>query len=229
MSNALPKIGHNSANFEQSLDTDTSSLKRYRAKYATGVPRKVRELEFEALDLKDARRRLRVMLSTPNLPPDLEIIELASLEAEARAKRTRRARFLLRALAEHFRWLAGTGGARAELPGLDLSEIVLEGRDLTQANFRGSDLSRACLRKSRLSGANLSGAVLVGADLRGTDLRGADLSNADLRGAVLIGADLDGVDVWRANFAGAIITPEVLHKALNCKRRAEELTQSSLA
>jgi uncharacterized protein YjbI with pentapeptide repeats len=223
-------IGHNSRNFGAAFGASVGAAGaeeaiRFRARYTPQGQRVQTEIDFDAKSERDARRRLRVMLAAPSLPPDLELIALSSVEAEKAASRARRARFLLRVMSDHFRWLAGLGGERAELPGLDLTDVVLEDRDLTQANLRGSDLTGACLKRSRFSGANLSGAVLRGADLRGADLSGADLSNADLRGAVLIGARLDNVDVWRANFAGAIITPEMLHQALNCKRQIDRLAQ----
>lgn len=214
--------GHNSVAFGQHLD-DAGDLLRYRARFG-GAPRKPpQEIDFDAKDERDAKRRLRVMLASPVLPLDLELICLSALDEEKAERRQQRTRFLLRAFADHFQWLKGSGGERAELPDLDLSEIALEGRDLSQANFRGADLSGASLQKSRLSGANFSGAVLRGADLRGADLSGADLSNADLRGAVLIGAKLEGVDTWRANFAGAVIAPECLHQILGCKRQLERI------
>ena len=214
--------GHNSAAFGQQLG-EAADLRRYRARFGKGPRKPAQEIDFEAADTSDAKRRLRVMLATPILPADLELICLSAQDEEKAERRQQRTRFLLRALCDHFQWLKGSGGERAELPDLDLSDIALEGRDLSQANFKGSDLSGASLQKSRLSGANFSGAVLRGADLRGADLSGADLSNADLRGAILIGAKLEGVDTWRANFAGAVITPENLHQILGCKRQLERI------
>ena len=60
---------------------------------------------------------------------------------------------------------------------------------------------------------------LAGVDLRGQNLAGEDLSDADLRGARLTAAKLDGSDIWRANLMGCIISPKVLHAALNCRSK----------
>ena len=68
-------------------------------------------------------------------------------------------------LAEHAKWLAGTGGRRANLTGADLT-----GANLHEANLYKSDLSWANLYKSDLSWANLSGANLSGADLHGAKI-----------------------------------------------------------
>jgi hypothetical protein len=224
---ATPVLGHNSRQYGEDVPLAqgqspsgqaSADQQRFRARFKLHGIKNIQEVDLFARDERDARRRLRVMLGTPLLPADLEIQAVADLDQELAALRTKRARYLLRVLADHFRWLAGIGGARAELVNLDLTEVSLEGRDLTQANLRGSDLTGASLKRSRLTGADMAGAILKGADLRGADLTGADLSNADLRGALLIGAKMDGVDSWRANFAGAIISPEMLHQALACKR-----------
>ena len=85
---------------------------------------------------------------------------------------------LVAVLEQHKKWLAGTGGQRA--------------------NLYGANLSRADLSVANLSGANLSGANLSGADLSGANLYGANLSRADLSEANLSGANLSG-----ANLSGA--------------------------
>jgi len=62
----------------------------------------------------------------------------------------------LRAVVENHRlWLAGTGGARADL----------RCANLQYANLRGADLQYANLQYADLQGANLRGADLRGADL----------------------------------------------------------------
>lgn len=90
----------------------------------------------------------------------------------------------IRAVMElHRRYLAGrSGGRRAILAHVDLSNRQLDGIDLREA-----DLSGARLNDASLYGANLAGAVLFAADLRDTDLRQANLSRADLRGVCLRG------------------------------------------
>jgi len=81
---------------------------------------------------------------------------------------------------QHYLWLSGNGGERADL--------------------RYANLSGANLRGANLSGANLRGANLSGADLSGADLNGADLSYADLSGANLSGAGFIEIrtDIWTA-------------------------------
>lgn len=46
-------------------------------------------------------------------------------------------------------------------------------------------------------------AVLIGHDLRGADLTGAELVNAE---------------IWRTNLKGVTISPEGLHRILNCRQ-----------
>ncbi len=84
---------------------------------------------------------------------------------------------LVAVLEQHKKWLAGTGGQRANLSG---------------ANLSGADLYGANLSEANLSGANLSGADLYGANLSGANLSRANLSRADLSGANLYEANLSG-------------------------------------
>ena len=56
-------------------------------------------------------------------------------------------------------------------------------------------------------------------NLAKADLSEADLSDADLRNADLRGADLAVADLWRANLIGVCITPDALHKALQCRKK----------
>ena len=74
-------------------------------------------------------------------------------------------------LDDHKLWLAGKGGKRADLRGVDLQRADLQGADLR--------------------GAKLQGANLQQADLRWANLRQVDLQQADLRGADLQRANLD--------------------------------------
>jgi uncharacterized protein YjbI with pentapeptide repeats len=95
---------------------------------------------------------------------------------------------LMIVLNDHQKWLAGTGGNRADLSGVDLSgvdlsDVDLRDVDLRDANLRRANLSGADLRRADLRCANLSGANLTGADLSGADLRRADLRDANLSGA----------------------------------------------
>ncbi len=175
--------------------------------------------ELQAFDLPHAERVLHVILGLTRLPVDTRIVPKAEEDERIRVNRVERNRRALRKLTSHHHWLQGsTDGARADFAGEDLSDAVLEGRDL----------SHVSLANARLAGARLSGAKLVGADLSGADLSGTDLSNADLTnatladanliGANLKGAKLSGTDVWRANLARAIISPEELHKVLGCQK-----------
>ncbi len=140
-------------------------------------------------------------------------------ESEGPAK-SAKLRHLLKVLASHHEWLNGNGvGQRADLTGLNLSNVSLRKTNLSHADMTEADLSGADLQNVRLAGANLVRTVLRNANLRGADLCNADLSDADLRDAVLLNANLYGADLWRANLKGCIITPTALHAALNCKTR----------
>ncbi len=177
--------------------------------------------ELVAKDMDDAKRQLRVRYLCPQLPKDTRIINKADEEKEAARTRSAKLRNLLRVLAAHHAWLRGEpGGERADLSGLDLTDVDMKGTDLTDADFAGADLSGADLRESRLVRTNLRQAFLRGADLRESNLTGADLSEADLRDCDLRGARLDSTDFWRANFRGCAIEPQTLHRALGCKTAA---------
>ena len=63
-------------------------------------------------------------------------------------------------LTEHEKWLAGDGGARANLSNADLRYARFQ-----NANLRGADLQDADLQDAYLQGANLQSADLRGADL----------------------------------------------------------------
>ena len=141
-------------------------------------------------------------------------------EVPAGQGKSAKLRHLLRVLSSHHEWLNGTGvGQRANLTGLNLSNVSLSNMNLSHADMTEADLSGADLRKVRLVGANMVRTVLRNANLRGADLRNADLSDADLREAILLDANLRGADLWRANLEGCVITPTALHAAFNCKAR----------
>ena len=77
-------------------------------------------------------------------------------------------------LVKHKMWIdKEDGGERADLRGVDLSDVDLRGVDLSDVDLRG-----AVLRRADLSGAVLRGALLRSADLSGAVLRSADLSGA---------------------------------------------------
>ena len=174
--------------------------------------------ELEAVDEKDARRLLRVRYCRPHLPSDTRIEDQAARQQREQRVRSAKLRRLLRALSAHHEWLDDPStGERADLRGLDLSQVSLRGARLAQANLSHADLSGADLSSADLSAANLTGAVLERASLREACLADADLSDADLRSSDLTGADLSRADVWRANFIGCTIEPETLHDVLRCQ------------
>lgn len=174
--------------------------------------------DLQAFDLRHARRVLKLILGVTRLPVDVHLVEKDIVERELQEQIAIRSRQLLKTLTVHHHWLQGQAdGARADLSGDDLSGLSFENRDLSMVSLANANLSGA-----KLCGAVLTGADLSGADLSGADLEGCDLSNASLAEANLIGANLHNVtvkstDFWRANLARAKISPELLHKALNCE------------
>lgn len=97
---------------------------------------------------------------------------------------------------------------RADLAGMDLSQMDLSGAILTRADLTGAKLVNADLTGAYLVQANLTGATLAGADLTVANLLHADLVNAflpgaDLSGAILTHVDLSGGTLAATNLAGA--------------------------
>jgi uncharacterized protein YjbI with pentapeptide repeats len=176
--------------------------------------------ELTAHTEEEARRKLRVLLAAPRLPPGTKLVNLTAEKAAAETARSTKLRSLLRIIGAHHAWLKGdAGGQRADLSrsnftGLNLHDADLSNAEMTEVDLSGSDLQRANLRRATLAGANLQGANLAKADLREADLSDADLRNADLRSA-----DLTGADLWRANLIGTCIAPEALHRALQCRKK----------
>jgi uncharacterized protein YjbI with pentapeptide repeats len=106
---------------------------------------------------------------------------------------------------------------RAELAGVDLSEVNLEGADfsmadLTEAHFAVTNMTSTKLAKADLEIASLYRANLSLADLREANLYGAFLVGTDLRGADLEGANLSGVNLYEAQ-----VTEDRLAKAFSLK------------
>ena len=111
-------------------------------------------------------------------------------------------------LNDHQKWLAGSGGSRADLSDADLNDADLREADLREANVSGAYLCDANLCDANLSGANLSYAHLHCANLYNAKLIKADLSHvesskADLRSANLCEADLSSAGLFRANLSCA--------------------------
>ena len=176
--------------------------------------------ELTANSEEDARRKLRVLLRAPRLPPGTRLVNLSAEKEAAAGRRSAKLRSLLRVIAAHHAWLKGdvqgerADLSRANLAGLNLHDANLSNAEMREADLSGCDLQRANLRRANLAGANLQDANLAKADLSEADLSDADLRNADLRGA-----DLTGADLWRANLIGVCITPDALHKALQCRKK----------
>ena len=114
---------------------------------------------------------------------------------------------LMEIINDHQKWLAGSGGSRADLSGADLSSIDLSNVNLSRANLCGVDLNSADLSNADLSNINLSCAslsytILRNVNLSGACLRGATLNNAVLFGANMSGADLGYVDLSEVDLSG---------------------------
>jgi uncharacterized protein YjbI with pentapeptide repeats len=188
--------------------------------FKLGPREPVQRGELSANSEEEARRKLRVLLAAPRLPPGTKLVNLTAEKAAAATARSAKLRSLLRIIGAHHAWLKGdVAGQRADLSrsnfaGLNLHDADLSNAEMTEVDLSGCDLQRANLRRATLTGANLQNVNLVKADLSEADLSDADLRNADLRGA-----DLTGADLWRANLIGACITPEALHKALQCRKK----------
>lgn len=197
-------------------DSSPSKVFVYQIQQRKGLPPLRGEILAE--DEADAERQLRLRLLAPRLPSHVDLREKAEIEASERAAKSRNLRQLLDILRAHHDWLRGLGGERANFTGRNLSGLKLPRLDLSMANLAGCDFSGADLSESKLQGANLAGASLAGANFKDADLSGADLSDANLKGANLAGANLDGADLWRANLMGVEVAPDVLHRALSCRR-----------
>jgi uncharacterized protein YjbI with pentapeptide repeats len=175
--------------------------------------------EVVAENEDEARRKVRILLATARLPQGIKLANLTTQRAAEAKARSARMRILLHTIAAHHAWLKGEAdGERANLrlanlAGVSLRRMDLSDAEMTEADLSGADLRGALLRRARLSRANLEGANLTGADLREVDLSDADLRNADLSDA-----DLTGADLWRANLMGARISPQALHRALQCRK-----------
>lgn len=123
--------------------------------------------------------------------------------------------------------------ARADLTGLDLSELNLASIDLEEAwldasDLHGSNLSHANLRNAVLAHANLEGCNLDHADLTGANLgqgrlRGASLRHAILVEAILCDADMQGAVLEGANLARADLSATRLEGVDLTGVRAPEL------
>lgn len=173
--------------------------------------------ELVAKNLTEAMLILKVEYSVATLPVNLRIWEKETEDATDEGAETSKIKYLMHILDEHYKWLEGEGGHRADLHNLNLSGADLSKMNLRHANMAETDLSGANLEGANLASVNLMRANLSGANLKKTILAEADLSDADLRDVDLTGADLSGADLWRCNLKGAKIQPKALHKALSCR------------
>ncbi len=194
---------------------------QYRFRFRRDWP--VQQGGIEAIDEADARRQLRIMFLTAQLPEDLELRDQAETSSRIQIEKSRKIRRLLNDLRQHQEWLAGIGGARADFSFRDLHGLKLPRLTLSMADLSGCDLSESDLTGSDLRGVNLTGANLGGTNLTNVDLSGADLSDANLNRADLTGAQLDGADVWRANFHGSTISLWDLHSVMRCRHPGSNL------
>ena len=106
-------------------------------------------------------------------------------------------------LEQHWLWVGGNGGKRANLRDADLQGADLPCANLPFANLRGADLRDADLPFASLRGADLRDANLKDANLKGANLKGANLKGANLQDANLKGANLKGANLKGANLRGA--------------------------
>jgi hypothetical protein len=84
---------------------------------------------------------------------------------------------------------------RANVSGLDMSEIVLRNATLDSLIAEGTNFRQADFLRANLQSANLRGAVLVEATFEHANLRNADLRGADLRGVDFRFTNLEGADL----------------------------------
>jgi uncharacterized protein YjbI with pentapeptide repeats len=94
-----------------------------------------------------------------------------------------------------------TDFTRANLIGLDLSDLCLDDLDFTEANLTGATIRE--IRNSNLTRANLTNANLVTADLTGANLTDTILNGANLRKATLRDVNFSTVRLRDVNLAFA--------------------------
>jgi uncharacterized protein YjbI with pentapeptide repeats len=88
--------------------------------------------------------------------------------------------------------------AEAQLPDIDLHQVLLMESDLQRANLSCANFERSVLRKSDLRGSDLRSANLDGADLCRANLSCADLRGASMTSTFLARTDLTGADLSTA-------------------------------
>ena len=92
---------------------------------------------------------------------------------------------------------------KANLAGVDLSQVNLSAANMQGANLSSTNLNGAILSQANLSEANLSGANLEKANLHSANLLQANLSKTNLSAAILVVANLTATNLTEANLMQA--------------------------
>lgn len=133
----------------------------------------------------------------PGIKPDLSGINLTSEQTAGACWNKAMGRAWLSYIGENGTDI-GINFSRAELGGVDLSDVEAEG-----AHFTGANLMEAKLRNANLQRADFRDASLWKADLSNAELRWADLSQAKLWQTNLSEANLWEADCLNAEFVEA--------------------------
>jgi uncharacterized protein YjbI with pentapeptide repeats len=130
--------------------------------------------------------------------------------------------------------LSGMDLSNVDLRAADLSRTILENVDFSGAGLAGANLSWAWLEgatffETGLADANLSEANLSGVDLSGesvglgrANLSGARLNNADLSEAVLYAVNLSDADLEGADLSGTVLYEANLSGAVITEEQLRE-------
>lgn len=149
------------------------------------------------------------MATSLGVVPDSDLGGMAQTQSAVNRRQIDQAE-LNQILSSHERYLAGRGGARAQLKNAMLDGCVLANRNLNEADFTaaslvganayGSSFARATFYCTDLRRCNLRNTTLAYADMRGASFKGADLAfaimdHADLRAATMMMVEQSGVSV----------------------------------
>lgn len=94
---------------------------------------------------------------------------------------------------------------KADLNGLDLSELYLDRANFYQGSLRETRLHKANLKHAVFMNADMAGAELTAAELSDAQLTRANLRNADMNSADMTNARLRQADLTRVNMNGVIL------------------------
>ncbi len=106
--------------------------------------------EVVAKNMDEARLYLKVQYSVTDLPVNLRLWEKKADEVSGEQDGSSKIRYVKHILAEHYKWLEGKDGHRADLHNLNLSGVDLSKMNLSHAYMAEADLTGANLEKSRL-------------------------------------------------------------------------------